>query len=792
MLLRAGIQKTSLRCHSLGQALPIGIALLLIVALSSLVFFNTSKITEEKSSVTNTADAAVYSGLVWQARTLNFQAYTNRAMVANQVSIAQLVSLSSWTNYGRISARNLDAAIGWIPPVAPFTQALEQGAGQLENAIGRIAEIGIPVIDNTNAVLSVAQEGVYNAAYVATPQVVSSIVKANDRRYRATSTFSVAAEVKNAAAWSRLSKRHTEDFAIKQAIVNASMDQFSSDRGWSRLPGLPSKIDVGPIDRFRIVKEGSTQLSKPGEYQWRGKDGLSLHWEHLSCGLKGCKWKKTEIPIGWGQSVSNGNTRCVASHCKHFFNQNEKAEYFSNERPVGIDSNYGGMRAYRTLKDLGKANTDPNIVLHIEIDVAAKDVRTAQQIDKLGAASDGDISSGLEPGKFYTEDAYAADSIASVAAGEVYFRRPDVNERDALQVEGTSRTEYGNLFNPYWDVRLIEIDSSTRRNAWAVREPRVAAAVSTTQLRRRALDHASPVLAAADSVYHSAEHYRAMGENGVARLKSLDLRSVGSGVLKRYAGGALKRYQASGIASISGDTGKALGKNFANTSELLQKYAPDNKALGDTLLTSARLQDAIGQLSDSISGELAGDLQASFAESFDTELTLRESLQTLQASIDGQSEALQNGLSELVSNSQLQLRDGMSELASKYNIDEQQLSSLSNASIDGLNSQLGSLLDTNTQTLGAELNSNTSALVDSLSEQLGGLALNSSEQSVRRYADLASSISTEIGSATQGMADLATSQQQQLTEAQDQSRQIIQQILEQQEQVLQSYAKERD
>jgi hypothetical protein len=283
-----------------------------------------------------------------------------------------------------------------------------------------------------------------------------------------------------------------------------------------------------------------------------------------------------------------------------------------------------------------------------------------------------------------------------------------------------------------------------------------------------------------------------MGENGVARLKSLDLRSVGSGVLKRYAGGALKRYQASGIASISGDTGKALGKNFANTSELLQKYAPDNKALGDTLLTSARLQDAIGQLSDSISGELAGDLQASFAESFDTELTLRESLQTLQASIDGQSEALQNGLSELVSNSQLQLRDGMSELASKYNIDEQQLSSLSNASIDGLNSQLGSLLDTNTQTLGAELNSNTSALVDSLSEQLGGLALNSSEQSVRRYADLASSISTEIGSATQGMADLATSQQQQLTEAQDQSRQIIQQILEQQEQVLQSYAKERD
>ena len=68
--------------------------------LAALFFlFNTGQLTREKTKLVNTADAVAYSAGVMNARALNFEAYTNRAMLANTVAIAQLVSLSSWVQY---------------------------------------------------------------------------------------------------------------------------------------------------------------------------------------------------------------------------------------------------------------------------------------------------------------------------------------------------------------------------------------------------------------------------------------------------------------------------------------------------------------------------------------------------------------------------------------------------------------------------------------------------------------------------------------------------------------------
>ena len=50
----------------------------------------------EKIKLQNTADAAAYSAAVAEARDYNFSAYTNRAMVANQVAVAQFVGMTSW------------------------------------------------------------------------------------------------------------------------------------------------------------------------------------------------------------------------------------------------------------------------------------------------------------------------------------------------------------------------------------------------------------------------------------------------------------------------------------------------------------------------------------------------------------------------------------------------------------------------------------------------------------------------------------------------------------------------
>lgn len=72
---------------------------------------------------------------------------------------------------------------------------------------------------------------------------------------------------------------------------------------------------------------------------------------------------------------------------------------------------------------------------------------------------------------FYTEDQNAASNIAAMSAGEVFFERPVINDSDELKVSGVAMTEYANLFNPYWDVRLTDVPVSERAKAWALRAP---------------------------------------------------------------------------------------------------------------------------------------------------------------------------------------------------------------------------------------------------------------------------------------------------------------------------------
>ena len=59
-----------------------------VMAMMVLFVYNTGHIANEKTRLQNTTDAAAHSVAMLQSRDLNFQAYTNRAMIANQVAVA--------------------------------------------------------------------------------------------------------------------------------------------------------------------------------------------------------------------------------------------------------------------------------------------------------------------------------------------------------------------------------------------------------------------------------------------------------------------------------------------------------------------------------------------------------------------------------------------------------------------------------------------------------------------------------------------------------------------------------
>jgi len=76
-----------------------GLMFMAVVVITLLILYNQGQLVHNRVQIENAADAAVYSQAKLAARNQNFIAYTNRAMVANEVSIGQMVALLSWAKH---------------------------------------------------------------------------------------------------------------------------------------------------------------------------------------------------------------------------------------------------------------------------------------------------------------------------------------------------------------------------------------------------------------------------------------------------------------------------------------------------------------------------------------------------------------------------------------------------------------------------------------------------------------------------------------------------------------------
>src|SRR5690606_2333555 len=96
--LRRGIRPPAPRSSLRGQALVMFVVLVGVLVLGLILLFSTGQAVNKKVRLTHAADAAAYSVAVQQARAMNFAAYMNRGRIANEVAVAQAVSLWSWMN----------------------------------------------------------------------------------------------------------------------------------------------------------------------------------------------------------------------------------------------------------------------------------------------------------------------------------------------------------------------------------------------------------------------------------------------------------------------------------------------------------------------------------------------------------------------------------------------------------------------------------------------------------------------------------------------------------------------
>ncbi|MEE9321477.1 MAG: hypothetical protein V3U76_13585 [Granulosicoccus sp.] len=470
-----------------GQALPLGLALILFGVLGAIVLFNTGQTATDKMRLANTADAAAYSGVLWQARALNFQAYSNRAMVANQVSIAQAVSLQSWSTYSVIAAENVANVLSPIPFVNALTRGLETVASSVNRVVSPVLNAMVGVISSVNAGLSISQDAMFASSFAATPEIIQTVVVQNDPRFTAKTAYTLGGTYLNLNDWKSFTDGY--DRADKDAmherssLINLSRDEFTINRDWKFFK--PIWLYTTPLTKHQIQKEGETRLVEVEgtdglEYEWKAKDSLEFKNTFIRI-IKSDK--HFNIPIGWAEAFANergseGGARSIergacstrmdyiySGRCASW-TDNSTAERFSavnihfGEKASRVSMpGYGGLQGFRSLSEATLAEDRPSLMLRVEVAMQAGEV----------------VSSNTST----TDELFAAEMVApgellsSVSIAEVFYKRPDID------IDGIDKIEYANGYNPYWGVRLSPISAKERALALALRPGSIATVAPT-------------------------------------------------------------------------------------------------------------------------------------------------------------------------------------------------------------------------------------------------------------------------------------------------------------------------
>lgn len=438
-----------------GQALPLGLFLLFISASVMYYMFNTGQVVGEKMRVTNAADAAAYSVGVQQARALNYDAYTNRAIVANEIAIAQMLSLQSWVHYfdtaidsaGAVAAYSstylvfgsdffkalqYTAALGGTAWADAYTGG--NGSDYVATATD-FAAIGIVTAHNAAANALAASQDLVHASMllgIASTSLANDVVKAMDNNMS-------AQVVLTSNGFDGFTKRYSGNERNRIAdVIMRSRDPFTANRGWTMTGNMFLTKDIA------LKKRGGTELI--GFDQWKAMDTLEGHARHFGCGKLGLSWcGDIQWEMAWGGARSkaggfgfSGKFGIAAPQegwLGGSYAENGDAARRADQQMKNT-SGFTGLTSSRDLADLSPGASGKTGV-SVVVMKASGDVRTT-----------GGSANTKPVGQMNMFNANGAgNKIAALSRAEIFFDRP------VARADG--KTERPSLYNPYWGVRLV-------------------------------------------------------------------------------------------------------------------------------------------------------------------------------------------------------------------------------------------------------------------------------------------------------------------------------------------------
>ncbi|MFM0241153.1 pilus assembly protein TadG-related protein [Paraburkholderia phytofirmans] len=481
-----------------GQALVPALIFLLVGCIGLYVAFNSFQMTSAKIKLQNTADAAAYSAALMQARDYNFSAYTNRAMVANQVTAAQVVSLKSWIDEldNTYSLSELDDTINSIAD-HPALWSTPKQIGKADTAPVRATlDALLPVVAKNigvlNRALSDAQTNFHLAMFTAVPDTANAIAQLNQSDTRVTDGyFTSTRNAAQLAAWKSYTAivkpagtLEQDDFADVATDRN-TLDGFVVRRHSSRsvAPNFQQLSDTAnrvcrtsSSFTVSVMHDGGTQL-RNDKSGWQAIDASTA-----------ALWVSCLGSFGGTAGMGGGANGNITNYMTHppfaawqdwqgyggYFNfgytdsptpgwqvPEAMAQQFSVGPGPSLDPVNGGLLPYQEVNYTQPLTQAPRITIEV--------TRNSNTLVKTVNLQGG--------GRMQLDDGTAANAMRALSSASAYFVRPDETSSGSALLGGLlnadqwaradHKTEYPSLFSPYWQARLAPVSDSERAAAQA-------------------------------------------------------------------------------------------------------------------------------------------------------------------------------------------------------------------------------------------------------------------------------------------------------------------------------------
>jgi len=438
-----------------------------------LVVYNVGQVSNAKEKTTNAADSVAMSGGLVQARGMNLMAYTNRAMIANEVTIAQLASVDTWVKFNYQFAANLNTVGQFIPIIGDFTTALQDVMEAIYDVVNEGVGFLIPIFDDIVQALDVQRYAILIATPLAANDAANEAANENSVQMNGNLAFSTLAALDN---WNKYwnpsmpnsllvdhsknsGQNGQDDRSDAQQIISNSRDQFSSDREAGKMIDWMNRLAAfSPLTIQLNKSSGSAELVDPDH--WEVQD--SMEQSLALCYIVGCT-SLVSGPLAWARANvnndnSNGNDWVSEGRCKN------GASWFSAcyfawwaDYPSGPDqfSGFSGVPEMFDVQDQKRQNAA--LYYFVSVTKSASTTSTAQNLGIDNPASD----PGSALGSPRLTDALNNNELPAISSARIFFFRPkrDPNaDPTAITAQNLTREdnvkEYASLYNPYWQTRL--------------------------------------------------------------------------------------------------------------------------------------------------------------------------------------------------------------------------------------------------------------------------------------------------------------------------------------------------